>query len=54
MGPAGAVSLLHKPLMRVLLRVGLEAPNTVEGASVKSPATELLVRELCNSRVKLV
>ena len=35
MGLTGAASLLHRPLLRVLLGVGLEAPHSVDGAGVE-------------------
>ena len=39
----GAVSLLCRPLVAVLLCMGLEAPHNGEGARVGAPATELLL-----------
>ena len=36
-GPTGVVSLLRRPLVRVLLAMGLEAPLSVEGAGVVAP-----------------
>ena len=43
MGPAGAVSLLRRPLLRVLRGVGLEAPLSVEGVGLRAPKSELLL-----------
>ena len=42
MGLTGAVNLLCRPLLTVLLGVGLEAPLSMEGAGVRAPTNELL------------
>ena len=53
-GPAGAVSLLHRSLLRVVLGGGLEAPHTVERSRVRVLKSKLLLQELCSCHVKLV
>ena len=53
MGPARAVSLLRRRLL-LLLGVRLDAPLVVDGAAVRDAASELLLRELNSSHVKLV
>ena len=42
-GPTGTVGLVRRPLVRVLLGMGLEAPLSVKGAGVGAPAIELLL-----------
>ena len=42
-GLTGAVSLLRRPLARVLLGMGLEPPVRLEGAGVGALAIELLI-----------